>query len=141
MQQYTAEADEQLRVTAQVSYVNGRVRLDGQISNIGKQPLENVKIEAKFDAAELHSVGPSGDTIHHLLPGSVYEVSMILEPRHSVVEQAILGLKVRSQLDGEQVKCVLMTDPMDVKAVGRSFTAKTSSPSSMTPKDIDEDTL
>lgn len=119
MSTYEIESND-LHVNAQLTHVKGRVRLDGQITNTGDAPLEDVKIQAMFNRADLSAVGASGDTLHYLLPGKSYEVSVWLEPRASS-EDVLVGLKVRAKLGQEALKSVVQLDPFDIKVRGRPY--------------------
>lgn len=111
---------ELIHVNTQLTHVKGRMRLDGQIFNNGKHPLENIKIAACFNRADISSIGPSGDSLHYLLPGQTYEVSIWLEPRASA-EDIIIGLKVRAKSKGVSLKNIVYLEPFDIKLRGRPY--------------------
>ena len=113
-------ATELIHINTQLTHVKGRMRLDGQIFNNGTQPLEKIKITACFNRADISSIGPSGDTLHYLLPGQSYEVSIWLEARVSS-EDIIIGLKVRAKSNGESLKNTVYLEPFDLKLKGRPY--------------------
>ncbi len=117
MQELTTEL---IHINAQLTHVKGRMRLDGQIFNNGTQPLEKIKITACFNRADISSIGPSGDTLHYLLPGQSYEVSIWLEPRVSA-EEIIIGLKVRAKSSGNSLKNTVYLEPFNLKLKGRPY--------------------
>jgi hypothetical protein len=111
---------ELIHINAQLTHVRGRIRLDGQIYNNGKHPIEKIKIAACYNRADISSIGPSGDTLHYLLPGQTYEVSIWLEPRASA-EDIIIGLKVRAKSNGESIRNTVYLEPFDLKIKGRPY--------------------
>ncbi len=111
---------ELIHINAQLTHVRGRIRLDGQIYNNGKHPIEKIKIAACYNRADISSIGPSGDTLHYLLPGQTYEVSIWLEPRASA-ENIIIGLKVRAKSNGDSIRNTLYLEPFDLKIKGRPY--------------------
>jgi hypothetical protein len=117
MQELTTEL---IHINAQLTHINGRIRIDGQIFNNGTQPLEKIKIAACFNRADISSIGPSGDTLHYLLPGQSYEVSIWLEARVSA-EDIVIGLKVRAKSNGDSLKNIVYLEPFDLKLKGRPY--------------------
>ena len=111
---------ELIHINAQLTHIRGRIRLDGQIYNNGKHPIEKIKIAACYNRADISSIGPSGDTLHYLLPGQTYEVSIWLEPRASA-EDIIIGLKVRAKSNGESIRNTVYLEPFDLKIKGRPY--------------------
>jgi len=111
---------ELIHINAQLTHIRGRIRLDGQIYNNGKHPIEKIKIAACYNRADITSIGPSGDTLHYLLPGQTYEVSIWLEPRASA-EDIIIGLKVRAKSNGDSIRNTLYLEPFDLKIKGRPY--------------------
>ncbi|HIF90213.1 MAG TPA: hypothetical protein EYQ58_01465 [Candidatus Poseidoniales archaeon] len=111
---------ELIHINAQLTHVRGRIRLDGQIYNNGKHPIEKIKIAACYNRADISSIGPSGDTLHYLLPGQTYEVSIWLEPRASA-ENIIIGLKVRAKSNGDSIRNTVYLEPFDLKIKGRPY--------------------
>ena len=109
-----------IHINAQLTHVRGRIRLDGQIYNNGSLPLEKIKIAACYNRADISSIGPSGDTLHYLLPGQSYEVSIWLEPRASA-EDIIIGLKARAKSNGDSVRNTVYLEPFDLKLKGRPY--------------------
>jgi len=109
-----------IHINTQLTHVRGRIRLDGQIYNNGKHPIEKIKIAACYNRAVISSIGPSGDTLHYLLPGQTYEVSIWLEPRASA-ENIIIGLKVRAKSNGDSIKNIVYLEPFDHKIKGRPY--------------------
>ena len=111
---------ELIHINAQLTHVRGRIRLDGQIYNNGKHPIEKIKIAACYNRADISSIGPSGDTLHYLLPGQTYEVSIWLELRASA-EDILIGLKVRAKSNGESIRNTVYLEPFDLKIKGRPY--------------------
>jgi hypothetical protein len=111
---------ELIHINAQLTHIRGRIRLDGQIYNNGTHPIEKIKIAACYNRADISSIGPSGDTLHYLLPGQTYEVSIWLEPRASA-ENIIIGLKVRAKSNGDSIRNTLYLEPFDLKIKGRPY--------------------
>ncbi len=111
---------ELIHINAQLTHVRGRIRLDGQIYNNGTHPIEKIKIAACYNRADISSIGPSGDTLHYLLPGQTYEVSIWLEPRASA-ENIIIGLKVRAKSNGDSIRNTVYLEPFDLKIKGRPY--------------------
>jgi hypothetical protein len=109
-----------IHINAQLTHIRGRIRLDGQIYNNGKHPIEKIKIAACYNRADISSIGPSGDTLHYLLPGQTYEVSIWLEPRASA-ENIIIGLKVRAKSNGDSIRNTMYLEPFDLKIKGRPY--------------------
>jgi len=109
-----------IHINAQLTHIRGRMRLDGQIYNNGNQPIEKIKIAACYNRADISSIGPSGDTLHYLLPGQTYEVSIWLELRASA-EDIIIGLKARAKSNGESVRNIVYLEPFDLKLKGRPY--------------------
>ncbi len=106
MQELTTEL---IHINAQLNHVKGRMRLDGQIFNNGTQPLEKIKITACFNRADISSIGPSGDTLHYLLPGQSYEVSIWLEPRVSAEDIKAGGFNL--DIKNPNIKQAELDDP------------------------------
>ena len=87
---------EGLEFTGSVTHDRGRLRLDVEVVNQGDTPMEKVRLEPRYNSANLSSHNKSRQNLRFLLPGDTYNTTFWLEPRVSI-ESTLIGLRLRAK--------------------------------------------
>lgn len=115
-----AASSSQQHLRASVVHDRGRLRLDVELRNDGEQPLERIRLDARYNKADLRSIDSDSEKVSHLLPGDVHEATFWLEPRASTPE-TLLGLRLRAVRSGDDVRTDLDLGSHSINKRGRPY--------------------
>ena len=87
---------EGLEMNGSVMHDRGRLRLDVEVINQGDTPMEKLRLEPRYNAANLSSHNKSRKNLRFLLPGDKFNTTFWLEPRVSI-ESTLIGLRLRAK--------------------------------------------
>jgi hypothetical protein len=85
-----------LKMNGKVSHDRGRLRLDVEVSNLSLTPIEKIRVEPRYNSADLTSHDKSKDCLAYLLPGDKWQTTFWLEPRVSI-DETLIGLRLRAK--------------------------------------------
>jgi hypothetical protein len=97
-----------LKMNGTVSHERGRLRLDVEVSNLSSIPMEKVRLEPRYNSADLTSHEKSKDNLAYLLPGDKWSTTFWLEPRVSI-EKTLIGLRLRAKGLREELEFGLLS--------------------------------
>jgi len=115
-----ATSSSQQHLRASVIHDRGRLRLDVELRNDGEQPLERIRLDARYNKADLRSIDSDSEKVSHLLPGDVHETTFWLEPRASISE-TLLGLRLRAISNGDDIRTDLDLGSHAINKRGRPY--------------------
>ncbi len=87
---------EGLEMNGSVMHDRGRLRLDVEVINQGDTPMVKLRLEPRYNAANLSSHNKSRKNLRFLLPGHKFNTTFWLEPRVSI-ESTLIGLRLRAK--------------------------------------------